>query len=114
MDMNTPFDLEVKMHCKKSEVVYDIFHVIAKYGREVIDRVRVDRVNELRHDKNARKVAKRGRWILLCNRVNLTAKQDERLDELLEANQPLSTVYVSKEQLKEIWRSKMVWEAFRK
>jgi hypothetical protein len=23
-------------------LVYDLFHVVAKYGREVIDRVRVD------------------------------------------------------------------------
>jgi len=114
MDMNTSFDLEVKMNCKNAEVVYDLFHVIAKYGREVIDRVRVDRANELRHDKKARKIVKRGRWILLRNRANLTAEQDERLDELLEANQPLSTVYILKEQLKEIWRSKTVWEAFRK
>ncbi|TKB50304.1 ISL3 family transposase [Ferrimonas sediminicola] len=51
MDMNTAFDLEVAMHCPNAEVVYDLFHVIAKYGREVIDRVRVDRANELKADK---------------------------------------------------------------
>lgn len=27
------------------------FHVVAKYGREVIDRLRVDEANRLRHDK---------------------------------------------------------------
>src|SRR5690606_4258390 len=35
------------------EVVYDLFHVVAKYGREVIDRVRVDLANQLRHDRPA-------------------------------------------------------------
>ncbi|MFO5782855.1 ISL3 family transposase, partial [Klebsiella pneumoniae] len=40
MDMNTAFDLEVKQHCPRAEVVYDLFHVVARYGREVIDRIR--------------------------------------------------------------------------
>ena len=40
-------------------MVYDLFHVVAKYGREVIDRVRVDEANRLRHDKPAPKVIKR-------------------------------------------------------
>ncbi|MEL4881478.1 transposase, partial [Shewanella algae] len=38
MDMNTAFDLEVQKHCPQAKVVYDLFHVVAKYGREVIDR----------------------------------------------------------------------------
>ena len=42
MDMNTAFDLEVRQHCPKTRVVYDLFHVVAKYGREVIGRGRVD------------------------------------------------------------------------
>ncbi|MGQ5916900.1 hypothetical protein ACUNH4_22885, partial [Serratia sp. IR-2025] len=28
-------DLEVRHHCPQAEVVYDLFHVVAKYGREV-------------------------------------------------------------------------------
>jgi len=45
MDMNTAYDLEVRQHCPNAQVVYDLFHVIAKYGREVISRVRVDAAN---------------------------------------------------------------------
>ncbi|MNF93019.1 Transposase [compost metagenome] len=30
MDMNTAFDLEVRQHCPKARVVYDLFHVVAK------------------------------------------------------------------------------------
>ncbi len=48
MDMNTAFDLEVQMHCPQAKVVYDLFHVVAKYGRDVIDRVRVDQANQLK------------------------------------------------------------------
>lgn len=42
MDMNTAFDLEVKLHCPQAEVVYDLFHVVACHGRDVVDRIRVD------------------------------------------------------------------------
>lgn len=55
MDMNSAFDLEVKAQCPNAVVVYDLFHVVAKYGREVMDRVRVDQANQLRDDKVARR-----------------------------------------------------------
>jgi transposase len=103
MDMNTALDLEVKAQCPRAEVVYDLFHVVAKFGREVIDRVRVDQANQLRDDKKARKVIKRSRWLLLRNRENLPVGHDVKLAELLEANQPLNTVYVMKTALKELW-----------
>ncbi|QTE77068.1 ISL3 family transposase [Shewanella algae] len=103
MDMNTAFDLEVQKHCPQAKVVYDLFHVVAKYGREVIDRVRVDQANQLKHDKPARKRVKRERWVLLKNRDNLTDKQAGYLNELLESNKSLMTVYLLREQLKEMW-----------
>ena len=71
------------MHCPNAEVVYDLFHVVAKYGREVIDRVRVDEANRLRADKAARRVVKTSRWLLLRNRENVPAGQAAQLDELL-------------------------------
>ena len=103
MDMNTAFDLEVQKHCPQAAVVYDLFHVVAKFGREVIDRVRVDQANQLREDRAARRVIKRSRWLLLRNRQNLTHEQAVHLDELLAVNQPLTTVYLLKTQLKELW-----------
>lgn len=103
MDMNTAFDLEVQAHCPKAQVVYDLFHVVAKYGREVIDRVRVDQADQLKDDQSARRRVKRGRWVLLKNRDNLTDKQAGYLDELLESNKELMTVYLLREQLKEMW-----------
>ncbi|MBK1876619.1 ISL3 family transposase [Pelagicoccus mobilis] len=113
MDQNSAFDLEVKLHCPQAEVVYDLFHVVAKYGREVIDRVRVDQANTLRSDKPARRAVKRSRWLLLKNRSNLSGKQEAKLEELIAINQPLATVYVLKEQLKELWRCRNAWEAFK-
>jgi transposase len=114
MDQNTAFDLEVKKHCPQAEVVYDLFHIVAKYGREVIDRIRVDQANALKADKPARRAVKRSRWLLLKNRGNLSETQQVHLDELMEANRALSLVYVLKEQLKELWRAETVWEAFKR
>lgn len=114
MDMNTAFDREVKQHCPQAEVVYDLFHVVARYGREVIDRIRVDQANALRHDKPARKVIKNSRWLLLRNPDNLKEEQAVHLQELLAANQPLATVYVLKDALKAVWYAPSVREGWRR
>jgi len=113
MDQNSAFDLEVKAHCPNAEVVYDLFHIVSKYGREVIDRVRVDQANLLRADKPARAVVKRSRWLLLKNRANLTEDQQVKLEELIEGNKDLATVYILKEQLKELWRASSPREAYK-
>ncbi|QQN51312.1 ISL3 family transposase [Stutzerimonas balearica] len=110
MDMNTAFDLEVRQHCPQARVVYDLFHVVAKYGREVIDRVRVDEANRLRHDKPARKVIKQARWLLLRNPENLKCEEQQlRLQDLLAANQSLMTVYLMKAELKTLWSPTTAW-----
>ncbi len=114
MDMNSAMDLEVKAHCPRARVVYDLFHVIAKFGREVIDRVRVDEANRLRDDKPGRKVIKQSRWLLLRNRGNLQDNQRVRLDELLAANHSLMLVYLMKEQLKNLWYAPSEKEARRR
>ena len=114
MDMNTAFDLEVKRHCPQAEVVYDLFHVVARYGRDVIDRIRVDQANLLREDKPARKAVKQSRWLLLRNRNNLKDGQAVQLQELLAANQPLATVYVLKDALKDVWFAPSVREGWRR
>lgn len=103
MDMNTAFDLEVQKHCPQARVVYDLFHVVAKFGREVIDRVRLDQARAIQENRPAYRAVKRSRWLLLRNRGKLDDKQQGRLDTLLEANAPLMTVYVLKEQLKDLW-----------
>ncbi len=104
MDMNSAYEEEVRAQCKNAEIVYDLFHVVAKYGREVVDRVRVDEANRLRDDKKARKVIKGSRWLLLRNAENITKERDRvRLSELLAANRKLATVYVLKDDLKHLW-----------
>lgn len=103
IDMTTAYELEIKVHCPQADIVFDLFHVVAKYGREVIDRVRVDQANQLRHDRPARRVLKSSPWLLLRNRRNLERSQAVHLKELLAANQPLLCVYVLRDELKRLW-----------
>lgn len=104
MDMNGAYAEEVKAHCPKAQVVYDLFHVVVKYGREVIDRVRVDEANRLRQDRPARKLIKGTRWLLLKNPDHIEKPEDRvRLQELLAANRQLMSVYVMKDDLKGLW-----------
>lgn len=118
IDMTTAYELEIKAHCPQAEVVFDLFHVVAKYGREVIDRVRVDQANQLRSNRPARKVLKSSRWLLLRNRTGLERHQAVHLKELLAANQPLLCVYLLRDELKQLWNyrraawAQKAWEAW--
>lgn len=103
MDMNAGYQLEIQHQCPNAAIVFDLFHVVAKYGREVIDRVRVDRANELRNDRPSRRIIKGARWLLLKNRASLRPGEDVELDELLAANHSLFVVYVLRDALKDLW-----------
>ena len=103
IDMNGAYEEEIRDQCPHAEIVFDLFHVVAKYGREVIDRVRIDEANRLKHDKRARKVIKGSRWLLLRNSANVRPKDRVKLQELLRANRKLATVYLLKDDLKHLW-----------
>lgn len=90
MDINTAFDLEVRMHCPNARVIYDLFPIPAKFDREVPDCVRVDQTKALKADPVVQRVIERSRWLPLSNRRNLTEDQAIELDDLLAGNAPLS------------------------
>ena len=103
MDMWEASESAVREHCPNAQIIYDLFHVASKYGREVIDRVRVDEANRLRADKPARQVVKGARWLLLRNPENVSSQERIKLRELLAANRTLMVVYVLKDDLKHLW-----------
>lgn len=104
IDCNATYALEIQEHCPKAKIVYDLFHIVARYGREVIDRVRVDEANRIRDDRDDRKLVKGARWLLLRNRENITRPEDQvRLAELLAANRSLAKTYIMKDDLKFLW-----------
>jgi transposase len=102
MDMNGAYEEEVRAQCRYATIVFDQFHVLAKYSREVIDKVRTAEANR-QTSRADRKVIKGSRWLLLRNRRNLQPRERVRLRELLSVNRRLATVYILKDDLKELW-----------
>lgn len=112
MDMSGPFEAEVRHQCPNAEIVFDLFHVAAKYGREVIDRVRRAEARRLKHDKPAWRLVRGTKWLLLKNRDNLKSpRQHYHLKQLLAANKDLMCVYLLKDDLKQLWRQNQSWQA---
>ena len=100
MDMWEPYINRVKHHCPQAKIVFDLFHVVKAFGF-VIDEVR--RSEYKKADKGQRDLLKGSRYLLLSNRRNLDRKGKTQLQQVLELNQTLSSVYVLKDQLKVIY-----------
>ena len=78
--------------------------MVASFGKDVIDKVRTDEAKRVKSDHAARELIKGSKWLLLGNWENLPDRKTKvRLNELLEANQSLMTVYVLKDALKALW-----------
>ena len=121
MDMSEAYEQETRAHCPQITIVYDLFHIVAKFAREVIDRVRVDETNRIARaaGPNApairarRRVIKGTRWLLLRNRGNLAPAERIRLTELLALNRRLWVVYVLRDALKALWGYRYIGVATR-
>ena len=104
MDMSPAFEREVRFQCPHARIVFDLFHVVAKYGKEVIRRVRVDEAKRLDKSNPMRKVIRSANWLLLRKRKNISSCQDRiTLKEILRANRRLSVLYLLSEELKHLW-----------
>ncbi|WP_261435507.1 transposase [Serratia ficaria] len=83
------------------------------FSREVIDRIRVDRANQLLDNPKSRLAIKRSRW-LLRTPENRPEGHAVKLTVLLEVNQPLNVVWLMKAALKELWYTPSEQEAQRR
>jgi transposase len=131
IDMSEAYELETRAHCPQAAIVYDLFHVAAKFSQDVIDRVRVDETNRaagvgrrtglstgvgglsVRVARARRAVIKGTRWLLLRNPETLRPAERVRLRDVLAVNRRLWVVYVLKEGLKALWRYRSAWAAQR-
>jgi transposase len=102
IDMNGAYQAEVAAQCPQARIVYDQFHVVAKFGREVVDAVRTAEARSVQ-SRGERQVLKGSRWLLLRNAENLKRQDRVKLKELLRVNRRLATVYVLKDDLKRLW-----------
>ena len=104
MDMSPAFEREVRAQCPHARIIFDLFHVVAKYGKEVIRRVCVDEAKRLKESNPMRKVIRSANWLLLRKRKNITSRKERiTLGEILRANRRLPAVYLLGEDLKHLW-----------
>ncbi|MGA1527876.1 MAG: ISL3 family transposase [Burkholderiaceae bacterium] len=111
MDMWPAFASATKAFCPNAEIVYDPFHIIQAFHRDVIDNVRVAEYKKAK--KKEKDVIKGSRFILFKNQENLNDEKGEpfKLQRLLQLNKRLNTVYILRDDLKNLWQYKSQWAA---
>ena len=103
IDMSPAYLSAVLENLPGATIVFDKFHVVKLFNEKLSD-FRRNLYNHL-SDSEEQKLIKGTRWLLMKNPENLNhdKKEPERLKKALEINQPLSTVYYMKEELRQIW-----------
>jgi len=99
-DMSAAYWWAVLKHLPKVDVVFDHFHVI-KLMNEKIDDLR--RALQREADTLGRTYLKGTRYLLLAGAENVPEDRREDLAEALRFNEPLSTAYYLKEDLRQLW-----------
>lgn len=113
IDMWPAYERAVREHLPNARIVYDLFHVVANYNREVLDVVRKAAYRKATAGSEERRFIKGSRFLLYKNEENLADGERRDLEELLRVNQEIAAAYVLKDSLKEIWRTRRPWEARR-
>jgi transposase len=100
IDMWEPYIQVVGEELPEAKIVFDMFHVVAAYGK-VIDRLRMSEYRKASAED--KEVIKGSKYLLLRTRLR-RRKDHEHLRRLLGLNKTLFYVYVLRDQLKKIWR----------
>ena len=103
IDMSPAYIKAIRENLKDAAIVFDHFHVIKMFNEKLSDfRRQLFNVTE---ELLPRAVLKGTRWLLLTARERLDTDQDkqQRLEQALELNRPLATVYYMKEDLRQLW-----------
>jgi transposase len=103
-DMGQPYIRAVREHLPRAVHVFDHFHVV-KLFNDKLSAFRRELYREL-SDEGQRRILKGTRWLLLKNPENLDPERNEqqRLQEALQLNTPLTVAYYLKEDLRQIWQ----------
>jgi transposase len=96
MDMSPAFYSAVKQELPHVDIIFDRFHVM-QMMTTAMDDVRKEQQKICGH------VLKGERFLLLKNYRDLDVNGMERLNALLEANEPLFVAHTMKEQLRSFW-----------
>ncbi len=100
IDMWEPYIQCVRRWCQNADLVFDLFHVVKAFN-EVIDKIRNEEFRKA--NTTERKTLKGSKYLFLKNWGNLRRDQRVWLNEILEMNRRLNTVYWLKDFLAHIW-----------
>lgn len=100
IDMWDPYIKAVREWCPQADIVFDLFHVVRAFNL-VIDDIRNEEFRKA--DQKGRNTLKGSKYLFLKNWGNLEGEQRIRLQEILDINKRLNTLYWLKDLLKHIW-----------
>jgi transposase len=100
IDMSSAYYRAVRESLPQSDIVFDRYHIMALIN-QATEELRREQQREL--DDLGKQTLKGNRFLLLRNYEDLKPDGKERLDALLQANQPLFTMHSMKEQLRLFW-----------
>ncbi len=100
MDMSTSYIAAFKEYLPNVPIVFDRYHIMALVGRQ-IDSLRREQQGLLAAE--GKRTLKGSRYLLLRNYHSLSDAYQVKLNTLLAANKPLSTMHIMKEQLRLFW-----------
>jgi transposase len=105
LDMGRAYIAAVKESLPTAAIVFDRFHVMQMFSQVIRDCRRAEfKAAKTLGDLTGQQTIKGSLWLLLSNRTTLKQTDQERLDQLLAQNQPLSALYTLKEQLQRLWQ----------
>jgi transposase len=108
MDMSKSYIAAVQEHLPLVPIVFDHYHISALMNNAIED---VRREQQAQIDQEGEKLIKGSRFLLLKNYENLSCEKQDRLNDLLRANEPLFTAHTMKEQLRQFWEKDTHFEA---
>lgn len=103
MDRGGAYKAAVGEALPKAAIVYDKFHIIQNLHRALDEVRRAEFVAATKRKSKTATLIQGQRYNLFRLPENRTAKQTLRLQELLDANQNLSTAHLLSEQLRFVW-----------
>jgi transposase len=99
MDMWRPYRSAVKAKLPQAPIVADRFHVMKQLNHQ-INLLR--RALQRKAEGPLAEALKGSRWLLLKNRSDLKAEEEEKLQGILEASPELRAIYLLKEEFRTI------------
>lgn len=99
-DMSAAYWSAVLEHLPEAAIVFDHFHII-KLANEKIDDLR--RALQREAEVLGYQTLKGSRYLLLTGSEKLSEDKRDKLSEALRFNEPLSTAYYLKEELRLLW-----------